>query len=77
MQLHVKHASFHHQMGNGCMACRYQKQLCEYLEANKAFVAPDKRLNEVLGWINSEVLTHLLNQALALVAHVCLAQARY
>ena len=34
---------------------RYQKQLCEYLEANKAFVAPEKRLNEVLGWINSEV----------------------
>ena len=43
--------------------CRYQKQLCEYLEANKAFVAPDKRLNEVLGWINSEV--PLLSQHLA------------
>ena len=52
------------------MDCRYQKQLCEYLDANKAFVAPDKRLNEVLGWINSEVQPPLLNQALPLVAHV-------
>lgn len=39
--------------------CRYQQALKDYMAGNPAFVAPDKRLNEVLGWVDSEVLSLL------------------